>query len=93
MVALMARRKTSIYVDENLWREFKRRATARGTEVSTLLEEIIRDELMEGISDALLLLAGSEDYQLDFEPVEPSGPVSELVRELRDEREGHILRQ
>ncbi len=80
--------KTSVYVDEELWEGLKRRALEAGVEVSALLEELIRDEVPEfALSEALLELAGAEDYCIDFEPVElTEGLVSELVREMRDER-------
>ncbi|MGC8983018.1 MAG: ribbon-helix-helix domain-containing protein [Desulfurococcaceae archaeon] len=84
--------KTSIYVDKELWEKFKTYAMRRGREVSELLEEAIRDEMVEEVlSEALLELAGSEDYVLDFEPVEPKeGLVSELVRALRNERASSV---
>ncbi len=88
----MTRRKTSVYVDKMLWERFKRHAVMRGMDVSKLLEEIIRDGLMDYLEEELYRLAGSEDYQLDFEPVETKGPVSELVREMRDEKSNNIFR-
>ncbi|MGC9091619.1 MAG: ribbon-helix-helix protein, CopG family, partial [Fervidicoccaceae archaeon] len=38
--------KTSIYVDKELWEKFKTYAMRRGREVSELLEEAIRDEMV-----------------------------------------------
>jgi len=80
--------KTSIYIEKTLWELFKRHATRRGIEVSKLLEELIKDEIVEySLDDVLLELAGSKDYELDFEPIEPKkGIVSELVRAMRNER-------
>jgi len=80
--------KTSIYIERTLWELFKRHAARRGIEISKLLEELIRDEIVEhSLDDILLELAGSKDYELDFEPIEPKeGTVSELVRAMRDER-------
>jgi hypothetical protein len=45
------------------------------------------------VDEALGALAGSDSYELDFEPVEPKGPVSLFVRETRDERERGLLGQ
>lgn len=87
----MVRRKTSVYVDEDLWAELKRHAVENGLEVSSLLEGVIREELMSYLGDALEELAGLEDYELDFEPVKPKeGLVSALVREMRYERSNSI---
>ncbi len=85
---MMVKEKTSIYVDRELWMKFKRYAYRRGMDMSNLLEDIIRDELVEEALDNILLeLAGLEDYEVDFEPVKPrEGLVSELVRVARDER-------
>jgi hypothetical protein len=87
------RRKTSVYVDGDLWERFKRYAVARGVEVSSLLEELMREELGDYVDEALGALAGSDSYELDFEPVEPKGSVSQFVREMRDERERGLLGQ
>jgi hypothetical protein len=93
MVSTPVRRKTSVYVDGELWERFKRYAAARGVEVSSLLEELMREELGDYLDEALGELAGSGGYELDFEPVEPRGPVSPVVREMRDERERGLLGQ
>ena len=93
MVSTPMRRKTSVYVDGELWERFKRYAAARGVEVSSLLEELMREELGDYLDEALGELAGSEGYELDFEPVKPRGPVSSVVREMRDERERGLLGQ
>jgi len=82
----MTRKKTSIYVDKEVWEEFKRYAVAKGADVSSLLEEIIKEELLSYFDDALSSIAGPEDYQINFEPIEPRGAVSILIREMRDER-------
>lgn len=88
----MARKKTSVYIDEDLWKKFKKYASMRGMDISGLLEEIIRNEILDDLSEALYQLAGPDDYQFDFEPVEVKGSVSELVREMRDERVDSISR-
>lgn len=84
----MARVKTSIYVDRELWRRFKERALKSGVGVSRLLEEIMADEAIElTLGNALAELAGREDYEVDFEPIEPKrATVSGLIRAMRDER-------
>ncbi len=91
----MVKVKTSIYVDKEVWERFRKYAMSKGVEVSKLLEDIIRDELLENaLTDALMELAGSEDYEIDFEPMEPKeGLVSELVRVTRYERADRISRQ
>ncbi len=91
----MVKVKTSIYVDREVWEKFKRYASRKGVEVSNLLEDVIRDEMVEEELDEVLLeLAGSETYEIDFEPVKPSeGLVSELVRVMRDGRADDISRQ
>ncbi|MCE4599242.1 MAG: hypothetical protein F7C81_03490 [Desulfurococcales archaeon] len=88
----MVKVKTSIYVDKELWEKFKMYALKRGMEVSRLLEDMMRDEMIEDALDNILLdLAGSEDYEIDFEPVKPrEGLVSELVRVMRDERANSV---
>jgi len=58
----------------------------RGVDVNSLLEEIMREELLSYVDDALSKLAGSEDYQTNFEPIEPKDSVSTLIREMRNER-------
>ena len=84
--------KTSIHVDKELWEKFKKYAMKRGIEVSNLLENVIRDEIIdEALESTLLEIAGFEDYEIDFQPIEPKeGVVSELIRAMRDERADSI---
>jgi len=90
----MVKVKTSIYIDKEVWERFREYAVRRGVEVSSLLEETMKDEIIDLILDKVLLeAAGSEDYVLDFEPVEAKGAVSELVRVMRDGRADRISRQ
>ncbi|MEM2614742.1 MAG: hypothetical protein QXO15_11070 [Nitrososphaerota archaeon] len=90
----MARKKSSIYVDDELWRRLKRRALEEGVELSILLEEVIREELMDYVDKALEELTGLGFYELEFKPVKPrEGSVSELIRAMRDERADSISRQ
>lgn len=89
----MVKAKTSIYIDQDLWRRFKEYAFRRGVEVSRLLEEIIVDEMVEEyLGEALLELASVNNYEVDFDPVEPirGYRVSDLVRSMRDERANSI---
>ena len=90
----MVKAKTSIYVNKELWERFKRHALSKGLEVSSLLEDIMNEEMAEEtISNTLLKLAGSENHEVDFEPIKPrQGLVSELVRAVRDERRHSISR-
>jgi len=87
--------KTSIYVDRELWERFKKYALRKGVEVSKLLEDMVRDEMIEEILDeALLSMVGLEDYEIDFKPIKPrEGLVSELIRVAREERASDIPRQ
>lgn len=90
----MAKVKTSIYIDKDLWERFKKYALRKGVEVSSLLEDIIEEGMSEEVLDKMLLeLAGVKDYEVDFEPIEPRrGSVSELVRALRSGRNSSLLR-
>ncbi|MEM0481274.1 MAG: hypothetical protein QXM16_00055 [Nitrososphaerota archaeon] len=85
--------KSSVYVDGELWRRFKKHAAERRVEVSVLLEELMLEELMLNLQDEVVKLAGPGKVELDFEPVKPtSGLVSTLVREMRSEREDNLSR-
>lgn len=92
---MVSRTKTSIYVDRELWERFRRYARSKGIEVSRLLEEMIREEMLEEeLSNAIDELGVGELEELDFEPITPKGGlVSTLVRELRDERDNSLSRQ
>ena len=83
--------KTSVYVDKGLWSSFKEYASKCGVEVSKMLEELIRDALIEVELDEALAETG-ESYEVDFDPIEPrEKAVSELVRVMRDERENSLF--
>uniref|UniRef100_A0A7C4H9M4 CopG family transcriptional regulator n=1 Tax=Staphylothermus marinus TaxID=2280 RepID=A0A7C4H9M4_STAMA len=85
--------KTSIYVDEDLWKEFKKLVSSRDQELSEALESLIREELMVDLETVVKELVNELDTDLDFKPVKAKAIVSELVREIRDERESRLLRQ
>jgi len=84
--------KTSIYVDKELWEKFKLQASKRGTEITRMLEDMIRDEMVDSFLNQMIADTGeSEDYKIEFEPVEPEkGLVSELVRDMRDGRDNSV---
>jgi len=91
----MGKVKSSIYIDEDLWRALKRWAVEMDLEISSLLEELIKDNLMIGIEEELVEMGGDlSDVEIDFEPIKPvEGLVSILIRDLRDERENSLLRR
>ncbi|WP_297471252.1 ribbon-helix-helix protein, CopG family [Thermococcus sp.] len=85
----MGKVKTSVYIDEELWREFRQLAVREGSEVSKLLEEAIRNYIIQELIDV-----DDSDIPIWFEPVEVGGEsVSKMVREMRDEREKGLLGQ
>lgn len=89
----MAKAKTSVYLDRDLWTGFKEYASKNGAEVSRKLEELIEDTLIERELDRAFPKAGDE-HEIDFDPIEPKGgPVSGLVRVMRDERANSLPRQ
>ncbi len=91
---MTSKSKTSIYIDRELWEKFKRHARARGVEVSRLLEELMREELVEEELGKIIGEWLGDLDELDFEPIPPrGGAVSVLVREMRDERCNSLLGQ
>jgi len=89
----MGKIKTSIYVDEDLWKKFKKIASSRDQELSEALEGLLREELMVDLEAVVRELVDELDAELDFKPVKAEAPVSELVREMRNERENRLLGQ
>ena len=89
----MTKVKTSIYIDKDLWNNFKKYASKNGVEVSKMLEELIKDSLIEiELNKAFAEI--SESYEIDFEPLKPKeGPISDLIRVMRNERANSISRQ
>ncbi|MBS7611448.1 ribbon-helix-helix domain-containing protein [Candidatus Bathyarchaeota archaeon] len=88
----MVKVKTSIYVDKDLWRSFKEYSSKSGIEVSRMLEELIKDAIIEvELNRAFTEMGGG--YEIDFDPVEPKGPVSSFIRVMRDERANSVFRQ
>ena len=84
--------KTSVYVDKGLWTSFKQYASKCGVEVSKMLEELIRDALIEvELDKALAEMRAS--YEVDFDPIEPrEKTISCLVNVMRDERENSLFK-
>ncbi len=64
----MGKVRISIYIDEELWREFKRYAAERGLNASELLEELIKEELMIELN---ALIPEETTPELDSEPIKP----------------------
>jgi hypothetical protein len=88
----MVRRKTSIYIDDRIWKEFEEYAVLRELNVSDAIEDVLNGEMLKGFEEAIGELTGPEDYQLDFKLVKPREPVSTLIREMRNERAENISR-
>jgi hypothetical protein len=88
----LAKIKTSIYIDKNLWEKLKSIALKNGLEVSQMLEEIIKNEIIEDFLEQILERTENfESYEIDFEPLEPEkGFVSEFIRVMRNERSNNI---
>jgi len=85
--------KTSVYVDEKVWSDFKRAVLERGGDVRALsseVEELLRDALVSEIVVEGLkgLLSGEVRLGLDVKPVKPCVETSagRVVRELRESR-------
>ena len=84
----MGKVKTSVYLDEELWKEFKELAQREKSEVSKLLEEA----LMNYLINEVLRDVDDSEVPLWFEPLKVEGESSEnLVREMRDDREKRLL--
>jgi hypothetical protein len=74
-----------------LWERFKKHASRKSLEVSTLPEDLMKNEMSEETVDGVQLnLECSDNHDVDL-PVGPEiGLVSELVRAVRDERSYRI---
>ncbi len=84
--------KTSLLIEETLWRLFKARVVREkgARELSKAVEEAIREELCDlEIAEELARLAGEEPVPIDVEPVKPLVKTSagRAVREMRGSRE------
>ncbi len=74
-------------------RKFKKKALSKGKEVSRYLEEVIEEELLKNLEKELNQQVEGENYELDFEPIEVGEIMSDLVREMRDERRNSLSGQ
>jgi len=90
----LAKSKTSIYVDDELWKRFKSASSKKGMDMSKVLEDLIIDELeAEDFGSMLTATAKSGVVELEFKPIRLRGaPVSDLIKAQRDERENHLSR-
>jgi hypothetical protein len=83
------RTKTTIVIDEELWRKFKARLLEEGAEeVSRALEELVREEIVEDyVAEALTRLAGGV-IPSEVKPVKPQVETNAVcvVREMRESR-------
>ncbi len=81
--------KSTIVIDRELWYKFRARLLEEGVEeVSSALEELVREELLEDyVSQALGGLLNGE-LPGEVKPVKPQVEThaENVVRELRDER-------
>ncbi|MEM1893532.1 MAG: hypothetical protein QXV95_08080 [Sulfolobales archaeon] len=89
----MSKIETCIYINEDLWKEFEKIASSRDQELSGALEGLLREELIVDLEAAVRELVDELDAEQDFKPVKTEAPVSELVREMRNERENRLLGQ
>jgi hypothetical protein len=81
--------KTSILIDEELWRKIKLEATVEGglKGVSKLVEEALEEELSElAVAKALENMAPTGTRTLAVTPVKPKVKASagEVIRKLRE---------
>lgn len=90
----MVRAKTSVYVDQGLWKRLRRYSARKSSEVSRILEKTIEEEMTEDLVDAeISRIMKKKAYELSFEPVKlKRGLLSTMVREMRDERASHLSR-
>ncbi len=89
-----SRYKTSVYIDRELWEKLRNYARRRNVEISKLLEELIREGIVEEeLIEVLNDIVEEETIELDFEPIMiEAGEISSIVREIRDERSNRISR-
>ncbi len=89
-----SRYKTSVYIDRELWEKLRNYARRRNMEISKLLEELIREGIVEEeLIEVLDDMVEEETIELDFEPILiEAGEISSIVREMRDERSNRISR-
>jgi predicted DNA-binding protein len=82
--------KTSISIDNEIWMELKNLAIQRGMDISSILKDIIENELYLDLDKSLMKYSKHGDSNLDFDPIKPKSKVSDLVRSMRNDRESRI---
>lgn len=82
--------KTSISIDKEIWIDLKNLALQRGMDISSILKDIIENQLYLDLDKFLMKYSKPGDSNLDFETIKPRSKVSDLVRSIRDDREGRI---
>ncbi len=82
--------KTSISIDNEIWMELKNLALQRGKDISSLLKDVIENELYLDLDKSLMKYSKQVNSNLDFDPIKPKSKVSDLVRSMRDDRENRI---
>jgi hypothetical protein len=82
--------KTSISIDKQIWMELKNLALQRDEDISSILKDAIENELCLNLDKYLMKYSKSGKSSLDFEPIKPSGKVTDLIRSMRDDRESRI---
>jgi len=87
----MRKIKTSIMVDENLWKMFKVKASSKmGLKgVSGAVEEALEEELSEKVvAEALERMCSEKSAELEVKPVKPKFATSagKVISELRGRR-------
>ena len=82
--------KTSISIDNEIWMELKNLALQRGKDISSILKDVIENELYLNLDKSLMKYSKCGKSDLDFDPNKVKSKVSDLVRSMRDDREGRI---
>jgi hypothetical protein len=82
--------KTSISIDNEIWMELKNLALQRGKDISSILKDVIENELYLNLDKSLMKYSKCGKSDLDFDPIKVKSKVSDLVRSMRDDREGRI---
>jgi len=82
--------KTSISIDNEVWMELKNLALQRGKDISSILKDAIENELYIDLDKSLMKYSKYGKSDLDFDPIKLKSKVSDLVRSMRDDREGRV---
>ena len=79
--------KKSISIDNEIWMELKNLALQRGKDISSILRDVIENELYLNLDKSLMEYSGYSKSGIDFDPIKPYVKVSGLVRSMRNDRE------